>query len=374
MRRRPGRSGPSPQVGTRVLARVAHRLGSTLCASGSSAGGTSPASPCDSVIPSSGLAVRQPVDLGQQRRAGRARDPPERALQRAAKIAERRLRLGRAPSPGVGRQVALAVKRHRDAEQALDHALVDLAREVDPLLKLLERLRARSRRSAPPPPAPRPCRASTAAGARSRRSADRPSARSARITPITRLGGRHRRADEPHRLARPAPHIPAGTGHADRRSSSITWSVRRRLGGDRCRLDRDVGAGKVREIEPVSAGRAHPPARVVVAEDQRAAHAGEPADRLAQPRRRTRRRRSARAPTGRGRRRTAPAPRPRRHPDSCRRCSSPRTDRWPRSSHRPRAINVPRRPRGVRWRAPRPARSGSFPHRLRVAKSSSRSM
>ena len=83
-----------------------------------------------------GVHARQALDLGHERRLGRARGAAERALNRRAQIGQRLLHLGRAAQAGLGGQVALAVERHRDPEQPLDHALVDLAGQVDPLLEL----------------------------------------------------------------------------------------------------------------------------------------------------------------------------------------------------------------------------------------------
>ena len=57
-----------------------------------------------------------------------------------------------------------------------------------------------------------------------------------------------------------------------------------RLARDRRRLDRDVPVGEVRERDPVRAGGVHAAARVVVAEDHRAVHLGEPADGLGEAR------------------------------------------------------------------------------------------
>jgi hypothetical protein len=181
----------------------------------------------------------------------------------------------------LAQQIARAVERHRHAEQPLDHSLVDLACEVDPLLELvglleLGREDARDRgqrRGLSERPQERPV------GFLQRRArhqavgedhADRAAAR------------RHRRAYQPGRLG---DHRRVLVGHlaaeiADRLDDPVLPERPRR---DRRRLDRHVLVGKARDVEHVGPRRAHAPAGRVVAEDHRAAHRRQPAHGLAQP-------------------------------------------------------------------------------------------
>ncbi len=64
------------------------------------------------------------------------REPAERALERAAQVEERGLQLRADPLARGGAELGLAGEHELDAEQALDHRLVHLAREVHPLLQL----------------------------------------------------------------------------------------------------------------------------------------------------------------------------------------------------------------------------------------------
>ena len=121
----------------RVLVGVAHRLDAAPTAPAArSSAGTSAGVPSTSDRPRSGMGDREPLHLGGQRRPGGPRRTAQRALERRAQVGERRLRLGGAALARRRGQLAVAVERHRDAEQALDDALVDLAREVDALLEL----------------------------------------------------------------------------------------------------------------------------------------------------------------------------------------------------------------------------------------------
>ena len=61
---------------------------------------------------------------------------PQRARERGAQLGERHLHLGGAAALAVGVERLLAREHERDPEQPLHDALVDLAREVDPLLQL----------------------------------------------------------------------------------------------------------------------------------------------------------------------------------------------------------------------------------------------
>ena len=60
----------------------------------------------------------------------------ERALERAAQVEQRGLQLGADALAGGRAELGLAGEHELDAEQALDHRLVHLAREVHPLLQL----------------------------------------------------------------------------------------------------------------------------------------------------------------------------------------------------------------------------------------------
>ncbi len=73
-----------------------------------------------------------PLELGCERRARLRRNRRQRALQRAPQVGKRFLHLDPA-ALALGAVELLGTKRQRDAEQALEHALVDLAREVEAL-------------------------------------------------------------------------------------------------------------------------------------------------------------------------------------------------------------------------------------------------
>ena len=89
-------------------------------------------------------AARQPFgdQLGERRHHGLGPGPvgdvlagERRLVHRGAQVAERLLDLLRAAPPRLLVEGLVAGEGERDAEQALDDALVDLAREVDALLK-----------------------------------------------------------------------------------------------------------------------------------------------------------------------------------------------------------------------------------------------
>src|SRR6185437_6080167 len=82
------------------------------------------------------MRARQALDLGAERRLGGTRRAAERALERRPQVRERRLGLLGAALARRGRQLAVAVERHRDAEQPLDDTLVQLAGKVNALLQL----------------------------------------------------------------------------------------------------------------------------------------------------------------------------------------------------------------------------------------------
>src|SRR5437588_11479709 len=79
---------------------------------------------------------REAFDLLAERRLCGARSATKRPLERAPEVGQGRLRLTRAAAPGLGREIAVSVQRHRDAEQPLNDSLVDFARQIDPLLEL----------------------------------------------------------------------------------------------------------------------------------------------------------------------------------------------------------------------------------------------
>ena len=105
---------------------------STDCASGSMSAGTvdSPA-PVD--LDDEPRRSPDPVELGRERRAGLGRQRRERSLERTAQVAQRLLHLDPAALALGAVERLLGAERQRDPEQALEHALVDLAREVEPL-------------------------------------------------------------------------------------------------------------------------------------------------------------------------------------------------------------------------------------------------
>ena len=223
---------------------------------------------------------REPLDLLCESRLCRARRPAQRPLQGRAQVHQRRLRLDGAALARVTGQVAVAVKRHRDAEQALDHALVDLACQIDPLLELARGLRLgcddprdrRQRRRLSQRPQQVPVgvaelgRGHQAIG---EHHSDRPS------------GGGHRRAHKAHRL-REQTRVLGGELAADVAGDLDHAVLAQCARRDRRRLDGHVGLGKLLEVQSVSARRTDPPTGRVIAEDDRPAHPCEMAYRLAQ--------------------------------------------------------------------------------------------
>ena len=171
------------------------------------------------------MGAGKPLHLGQQRRLGRLRRPPERALQRARGARDSAACVSRGTArPRVGRQVAVAVERHRHPEQALDHALVHLPREVDPLLQLLGVLglgrdrpgdRGQRRRLAERPQ-------QLALGGVERRCVELRGRRGSPRSPgRRRASARTRAASAP----RPARRTRAGTDPRRSPATSITWSA-----------------------------------------------------------------------------------------------------------------------------------------------------
>ena len=226
---------------------------------------------------------------------------PERALDDAAQVRERALDLGGSAAARARRELAAGVQRHRHAEQALDDAVVDVARHVDAVLRARARARPRRSRCAPSPPAPRSCRASTARGARTA-SSGASLVRSHSTTPIQRFAattGTQKR------------HLPWSSGAyalghlaLERRRGLDDLVGLQRAARDRGGFDRHLRAFEDRQVHAVAAGRAHAAHRLVVAEEDRSVHVAQAADDLAQP---------AVERVGRGRRRRPRRGRRRRH-------------------------------------------------------------
>ena len=190
------------------------------------------------------------------------------------------LGLARAALARLGGQIALAVEGHRDAEQPLNHALVDLAGQVDSVLELVGLLRlrgddprhGRQRRGLPQ----RPQQVDLGVVERWRREqtigqdhADSPPRR------------HHRSAHEPHGLGEEL-EVVRGDLVGEVALDLDDAVLGQRASGELRGLDCHVGGGELLDSEAVGARRAHPPRCPVVAEDQRPAHSREPAHSLAQ--------------------------------------------------------------------------------------------
>ena len=249
---------------------------STDCASGSSSRGTSTrsepgASARSQVAGARGAAARPP-------RAASCcvsrRDAAERALQRAPQVdAARPAARRRSRSRASGDSSAWLENDELDAEQALDHALVDLAREVDALLQLA--------RAAP---------AGWSRGARA----------SASAAVLPSVHSRWRSLVAQRRAAGPAvgrgsrrasgPPADSGVQTSVRLAQQVAELLRAPRGDRRSRRSRSRGPPRApgarsartrrsrarprtaSSVDPVGARRAHAAARVVVAEDHRAVH------------------------------------------------------------------------------------------------------
>ena len=282
--------GQALRVG--VLARVAHGLGEDRLRERLERGrhARDLALDADAEV---GVLGAQALELGGERRAGRRRRAPERALQRGAQLAERGAHLGRAARPRLGAQRLLGGQRERHAEQALDDAVVDVAREVDALLELARALAVVRR------------------GARGRRQRERLAEHPQQLAAwlVDRRGAGVGLGEDD---ADPAP------GRDDRDVDERVVAdelcevlgdvvavacehlddavLGQRLARDRRGLDGHVAGGEAVESEPVRAARLDAAAGVVVAEDHRraaCARSGRPPRRGASrtPPRRTRRRR-----------------------------------------------------------------------------------
>ena len=243
------------------------------------------------------VGLAQPLDLLLQRRR------PSRATMRPSGrcSARRRSRSPACSSTGhalarLARQRRVARDDEQHAEQPLDHALVHLAREVDPLLQLARAAPAGTSRGAPPRRAPTVL-PSVHSRLRSSSESGRRGRRSARITPLQRPpaeSGTQTSVGVVEQVAEALGHLAR-----DRLGVHLDHAVLdERLARDRRRLDGDVRAARSGvEVDAEGARRAHAAARLVVAEDHRAVHRREPADRLAErgveARRRSRRPRRA---------------------------------------------------------------------------------
>ena len=212
------------------------------------------------------MHVGEPPELLGERRLRRPRRAPERALpsavrrslQRAVELLADR---ARAPRPTSSWSAENAIEH---AEQPLDHALVDLAREVDALLQLLGELLVARRdprvRGERRDLADRPQQVALAVGQR----------RVARAVGEDHAGpapaGGDRRAHEQPVAQQRA----VALGQLERRGSRATSSTRSSTSAcarDRRGLDGEVHAGEGVERQVVRARRAHAPLRLVVAED-----------------------------------------------------------------------------------------------------------
>ena len=294
-----------------VLAGVAHRLGQHRLGERLERGGTSPSSPGSSVSPgrdARATAARPRREASSA--VARGARPSGRWSAARSSVSAAWVSLAHALAR-LGGQVAVAVERHRDAEQALDHALVDLAREVDPLLELARGLglggddprhRGQRRRLAERPQ-------QVALGVVERRLGQQPVGEDhADRAP----GG----APSARRRAAPARGTAPRTRREPGRATSPTISTTR-SSRSACAA---IGADSTVTWAPANCSRSSPCApaartrrlAAVVAEDDRPAHPRQPADGLAQAVVEARRGAGDPARTATAPRRTARAPRFRR--------------------------------------------------------------
>ena len=218
---------------------------STDWASGSSAAGTSAPLPSTSVRPEVGVGGGQALHLGHQRRPGGPRGAAERPLQRGPQVAERRLGLRGAALAGRAR----AARRRRRAPSRPRTGAGSRPRGSPGRDRCAAPAGGPSRtgwrRSGPPRPARPPCPASTAAAVGVVERGRWTSSRSARMTPNARsaaaIGAHTRRAGSDTSAANSS-----GTCAAEVADHLDHPVLAQRLGGDRRRLDGDVGAGELR--------------------------------------------------------------------------------------------------------------------------------
>ena len=85
------------------------------------------------------MLALQPVELRGQRRLGLPRRAPQRALQRPPQVAQAGLQLDGGALARFGGERHVAGHHEQHGEQALDHALVHFAGQVDALLELRAR-------------------------------------------------------------------------------------------------------------------------------------------------------------------------------------------------------------------------------------------
>ena len=221
---------------------------------------------------------RQPLELFGQSRLGLERERGQGPFERAPEVADRLLHLDPA-ALALGRiQGLLGAQRQRYPEQPLEHALVNLARQIEPLaeaavaLLLTGRVARRGHQCGRL--AERPQQVAFAVG-----ELEPPAAAIGADHPIGATGRAQRRTHQcgdPEQLRVLGRHLgldPVGHHHHP-------VLVQRPL-GDRRVDQRRAQRPQLRERGPVGADRPHPPTARVGHEDRRPAHRGQPADRLA---------------------------------------------------------------------------------------------
>ena len=267
-------------VGRRACARCGRpRRARTARAARAPAGPRPPRSRACSVRCRSRCSLRSRSTSSSSVVLGLRRLARQRALQGAAQVEQRGLQLGRDPLARGRAQLDLAGEHELDPEQALDHGLVHLAREVHPLLQLagLGLLVGRQAREGGERGglAQRPQQ--VALGVAQRRAVG-PAVGEDHAEPAA--GGGHRRAHERRLADQVLELVRHALGH---RARDLDHAVLdERLARHRHGLDGHLGVGEDLERDPVRAGGADAPARAVVAEDHGAVHVGEPAGGLAQ--------------------------------------------------------------------------------------------
>ena len=206
----------------------------------------------------------------------------ERPLQRPAQVAQRRpaARRSRARAPRAAAGCRYDTTSSTPNRRWITPSCTSRARSIR---SCSWRARAAgTSRGAPPRPAPTSCRASTAGRAPPRSAAGAAAGRrgSRRSSARPPTAGTQTSVASSSRSRKPS-----GTSRATVSASiSITRSSTQRLARDRRRLDGHARVREALEVEPEGARGAHPAVRLVVAEDHRAVHRGQPADRLAERR------------------------------------------------------------------------------------------
>ena len=241
-----------------------------------------PRCPARSTIPSSGCASRSRATSSCERRLRRAA-PSGRAAaaaRGAGRAARPAARPSRARAPRRGSGASLETTSRTPNSRWITPSCTSRARSIRSCSWRAARRWNVAWRAA----------SASAAGLPSVHSRSRSSSDSGRARPAVgedhaapAAAGRQRAADE----RRAVEQVAEALGHLarDRLGVHLDHAVLdERLARDRRRLDGHVRVGEAVEVEPVRARRAHAPARLVVAEDHRAVHRGEPAHRLAQRR------------------------------------------------------------------------------------------